>query len=242
MPRSLDFFLLIYTTILLITSCNYAKKSTKNPIEIAKQMLPSQGTRIQTLLFVPRDPIEDIIVGLIKCEKKSILMAQYRLNNRHVVDALIEAKGRGVFIEIIADQSAYFDTYNKTADLLAHKISIDWYKGIFSIMHHKMFIFGNNFFKGPLIIIGSANMSMRGYKSNRESVGFFNDPKMIAAGLKEFNRLKEECVKEIPTKEVLILNTATHPSLSTKPAAKKEGKKIPLNPTKQLVTVATRLK
>ena len=63
----------------------------------------TESPAICSVYFSPDDKLADRLVQLIEEEKSTLYVAVYCLTHHKVTDALIEAKGRGVDVQIIID-------------------------------------------------------------------------------------------------------------------------------------------
>src|SRR5438876_1226434 len=115
---AIDRYIIGYVLFLLICFVVSAHKyqSDSDPAEYAKKILLIDSEHIQKSFFVPKDDVEQIIIGLIKLEQKCIYIAQYRITNKKIAQALKEAKDRGIRIYIITDFSCFADRYQKITD------------------------------------------------------------------------------------------------------------------------------
>ncbi len=236
--RYFDISLLCYTLLLLIFSFSSAKTTKENPVNVAKEFL-GVGKKIRVPLFIPDIRVKPILLGLIISEQKSISAAQFRLNDKDIAQALIDAHKRGIPVRIVTDQSAFFDKYNKINALLQAGIEIRWYVVPFSIMHHKFFIFGKNLTNEPLLVTGSANMTVSGYTKNQENLNIFNDRSLITAYEQQFERLLKRTVREMPA-PAAALNKALTEKVFNIPLPKQNLLKSPAKQKKACTT--TRIK
>jgi phosphatidylserine/phosphatidylglycerophosphate/cardiolipin synthase-like enzyme len=60
--------------------------------------------RITHALFCPDDDSRGLLLDLIACEKKAIYFAAFLLTDEVIARALIDAKKRGVVVEVVTDQ------------------------------------------------------------------------------------------------------------------------------------------
>ncbi len=141
--------------------------------------------------FSPTDKVQSKLIALIKQEKKSIKIAVYLITDVAIIEALGDAKRRGVAVEIVADALS-FDSWGKAAALQAYDIPVYSYnRGQQSIMHNKFFIFGKNKDDKKLLWTGSFNPTQKADKHNRENVIIEDNEEVAQAYEREFETLKE---------------------------------------------------
>ncbi len=150
-----------------------------------------------TVYFSPEDHLEQRLISLIEKEKKSIYVAVYALTHRRIATALIEAKQRGVQVEVIVDR---FSVKAKSPLLLMSQEGIpisvwdsDPYKTKKShraLMHHKFCVFGDD-----LVWTGSFNWTYEASRTHKEDVIAIRDPTLAAAYKDQFYHIQStSCV------------------------------------------------
>jgi len=152
-------------------------------------------------LFSPDDQIEDYLINLIDSEKKRIRIAIFSFTSSRVANALLDARDRGIDIEIVADGDNSNGTYSKIALLRSHQIPLWLYpsdrsksKGSVGIMHNKFIIFSSSLFDEPLLWTGSYNFTRSANDRNQENVLITNNPTMIKAYQHTFEQLKKRSI------------------------------------------------
>ncbi len=153
--------------------------------------------------FSPKDHIADHLIALIQKETKSIQIAVYCFTHRGIAEALLEAKQRGVMVELLVDP------YSIKVDAPLEQL-VDagaavyvWAVGGKSmrkpIMHHKFCVFG-----AGLLWTGSFNFTYQAHKANQENVLVIDTPEVIQKYKDQFEALKKgPCVLY---REYLITN------------------------------------
>ncbi|MEX0940238.1 MAG: phospholipase D-like domain-containing protein [Candidatus Babeliales bacterium] len=192
-----------FLTILLFPICFFRLVSI-DYIEFARQSIFTNG-RILSVFFVPDDKVKNILLGLINNEKKYIFTAQYRLNDKDVVQALIEAHKRGVRLYIIVDSSALEDRFHKVKIVHAEGIPVHVYTG-YTIMHNKFFIFGQNFEHKAITWTGSANVTYAGLARNQENVFITESQFVIEKYKNKFTTLWNQTTPFQEIKMPVIIN------------------------------------
>lgn len=145
--------------------------------------------------FTPQDDITAIFIRMIHAETKSIHGAMYMFTDKKVAEALINAKKRGVEVQLIFDQISMVGC-GKGKLLQEHGVDVCVHRTesfnpyTMALMHHKFFIFGCNKDQKNLLWTGSWNCTLRGTAHNDENVIVLDDQQMIADYRACFDRLK----------------------------------------------------
>ncbi len=197
------FFSLIFIFYVLIFS-REQYGAYKFDAQFAKKELTTKTGYINEAFFVPNDKVKKLLLSLIDNEKSSILLAQYRITDPDLAQALCDAHKRGVKVNCITDHSCSVDKYQKLFMLQERKIPIAVYKKSFSIMHHKFFVFGRNIGNTPLLWTGSANGSRAGTTRNQENVIITNNKQLIGKFVERFRNLWQE-IKNQGKKELPVI-------------------------------------
>lgn len=140
----------------------------KNYVAIAHTMLIF-NTQAHRVLFVPEHPIKDVLLGLIISEKEAIIGAHYRLSDKDVIQALIDARRRHVHVELVVDQGALLEKHQKISLLQKAGVIVHVPKSPY-LMHNKFFLFQRSIYSKAIIWSGSANITGQGMHKNCENV------------------------------------------------------------------------
>lgn len=120
--------------------------------------------------FTPPQSCGDIIVNHITNAKDSIYIQAYGFTSEKIIKALIEAKNRGVKIEIILDRSNFNRKILNTIKQL-NQAEIPVYKdNVKGIAHNKVMIID-----GKKVITGSFNFTKNADYRNAENVVIINE-------------------------------------------------------------------
>ncbi len=133
--------------------------------------------------FSPDDGAEALVLKVINSSVSTIRLAAYSFNSPHVVEALLNAKKRGVDVEVIVD-----DRRNKRKNSIA-ALNLLVSAGIptrtISVyaMHHDKYIVAD----GASVQNGSFNYSKNAATSNSENViVLWNNPELAKAFLRHW--------------------------------------------------------
>lgn len=120
--------------------------------------------------FTPPSKCGDFIVEQIKQAKQSIYIQAYGFTSRKIIDALIEAKNKGVEIEIILDRSNFHKKKQQVIELLENNHIKVYQDKVAGIAHNKVMIIDN-----ITVITGSFNFTDNADKRNAENVIVLHD-------------------------------------------------------------------
>lgn len=164
---------------------------------LCSPLMAATAGQYATVYFSPEDHLEQRLISLIEKEKKSIHIAVYSLTHRRIATALIEAKQRGVQVEVIVDR---FSVKAKSPLLLMSQAGIPisvWdsdprrtKKSHRPLMHHKFCVFGDD-----MVWTGSFNWTYEASRSHKEDVIALRDPSLAAAYKDQFYHIQStSCV------------------------------------------------
>lgn len=123
--------------------------------------------------FSPSTDCEDKISERIRSAKSEIVAAVYSINNKKLVDALIEAKNRGVRLRVLTDYIQANQKSSKVVELLNAGVTIRVHSK-YKIEHNKFAVYD-----GKAISTGSFNWTGPAARSNSENC-LFNDEAAVA--------------------------------------------------------------
>ena len=89
-----------------------------------QRMLVDQKGNIKRVLFSPDNDLQSVLINLINNEHEHISIATFSFTNSSLAQALINAKKRGVRIEILADGGNAITSYSKISFLSENKIPV----------------------------------------------------------------------------------------------------------------------
>lgn len=192
------FLHIVFFNVLLLSS--FLQAFVDDDIEFAHKMLVRENQKIEQAFFTPdkSGTMKKVLIGLIKNEKKEICAAQFRLTDPDVAQALLEAFVRGVKITVITDYGNFAERYEKITKLFESGIATRYYAVPYSIMHHKYFVFMDNFLGEPILVTGSANSTKGGLGRNYENLIVTNSADLIESYKQHFGDLQRSTLTGIP--------------------------------------------
>lgn len=146
--------------------------------------------------FAPGDNLTVLLIEQIVAEKKSIHAAMYMLTDKKISQALIDAKMRGVDVQIIIDQIS-MSSCGKGKFLRQAGVTVfvhtteEFNPYTMPLMHNKFFIFGCNKNDAAMLWTGSWNCTVRGTQHNDENIIMIDDQETVQQYEAMFERLKQ---------------------------------------------------
>lgn len=152
------------------------------------------------VFFSPDDNIKQELVNLIDTEKQAIRVAIYSFTDKEIAQALINAKKRGVTVELVTDPSNIYAQYSKVSMLEREGIPVFVYdpehekENNYALMHHKFVVFDCcTQSRKPFVWTGSYNFTKSASTKNQENVVVLADEKTVQQFTAQFDRLKTRC-------------------------------------------------
>jgi phosphatidylserine/phosphatidylglycerophosphate/cardiolipin synthase-like enzyme len=170
------------TTIVLIFISLVCSTGTAKPIVHNVSTCPTFE-----VAFSPRKGSRDLIIETIANAEKSIFVAAYSFTSTTIVEALEQAKNRGVEVKIVLDKKRASER-GSVCNLLKNKKIAYRINSRYPIMHNKFMIIDV-----ATLQVGSFNYTKAAEKSNAENVLVINKcPELAAQYLTEWQRLWNE--------------------------------------------------
>lgn len=132
-------------------------------------VLPFNANAKVVVFFSPHGNCEQMIVKQINTAQKTVDAAVYSINNDNIVNALLDAKQRGVKIRILTDRIQATGKSSKVKYLYDNNINIRVHSN-FKIEHNKFAIYD-----GIYGSTGSFNWTNPAEKKNSENCIFFDN-------------------------------------------------------------------
>jgi Phosphatidylserine/phosphatidylglycerophosphate/cardiolipin synthases and related enzymes len=144
------------------------------------------------VFFSATDGCKDKIIKSINSAQKSIKIAIYHITSREIMQALIDAKKRGLDIKIVADGEQAKDKFSKVSLLIKEGIDVkitDYStrkkRFLTPKMHHKFMIIDRKY-----VMTGSFNFTASAEELNDENCVFIYDSvEVVEKFEREFERL-----------------------------------------------------
>lgn len=141
--------------------------------------------------------IKQRILSEVNNANQSIYLAMAYFTDRDIAMALVSAKSRNVFVDVILSSNIQNDTVKlilKGANIIIHAFETGDVRGI---MHHKFCLIDNK-----ITINGSYNYSINASNNNVENIHVSDDISIYSQFFSEFERLKYNIDNHIAVNEI----------------------------------------
>jgi phosphatidylserine/phosphatidylglycerophosphate/cardiolipin synthase-like enzyme len=138
--------------------------------------------------YSPKGGCTEAVVAEIKRARKEVLVQAYSFTSKPIAESLIEAKGRGVHVEILLDRSNEQEAYTELGHLLEHGMHphID---AQHAIAHNKIMIIDRK-----TLITGSFNFTHQAEAENAENLLVIKGhPELLHFYMDNFTAHKAHC-------------------------------------------------
>jgi phosphatidylserine/phosphatidylglycerophosphate/cardiolipin synthase-like enzyme len=138
--------------------------------------------------FSPKGGCTDVVVSHLRQARREVLVMAYSFTSKPIAQALIDAKGRGVHVEILLDRSNEQETYSELAPFLEQGLTplIDAHH---AIAHNKVMILDHR-----TLITGSFNFTHQAEADNAENLLVIKgQPHLVNAYRENFLAHKTHC-------------------------------------------------
>ena len=123
-----------------------------------------QGPQDLHPYFSPNGGCTEAVVSALKGAKKSVFVQAYSFTSAPIARALVDAKKRGVDVQVILDKSQRAEKYS-SATFLANEGIPTYIDSIHKIAHNKVMVID-----GVTVITGSFNFTKSAEEGNAENL------------------------------------------------------------------------
>lgn len=149
-------------------------------------ILPATGT-VQ-IAFTPGDEADRILIDAIQNARRQILVQAFSFTHRKIAQALIQAKRRGVDVQLIGDkQQTWGISGERIADLAAAGVRV-LLDGEHDSAHNKVMVIDQGF-SDAVLVTGSMNFTYAAQYRNAENLLLFRgNPALVDAYFTNWKR------------------------------------------------------
>jgi phosphatidylserine/phosphatidylglycerophosphate/cardiolipin synthase-like enzyme len=130
---------------------------------------PSSVPQGVQVYFSPRGGATDAVVNALDRATNSVLVQAYSFTSAPIAKALVDARRRGVKVQVILDKSQRTEKYSE-ADFLAHSSIPTLIDAEHAVAHNKVMVIDHF-----LVLTGSFNFTKAAEESNAENLLLIND-------------------------------------------------------------------
>ena len=142
--------------------------------------------------FTPGNRVEMAIAEVIAAARQRILVQAYSFTNPLIVQALAEAKSRGVDVIVLLDKSNRNQKYS-AADFTSHSGIETLIDDKHAIAHNKVMIIDDQ-----IVITGSYNFTRAAEKSNAENLVIIESVPIAEKYLRNWQRHRNHAQRYLP--------------------------------------------
>ncbi len=169
----------------------------------AAAVLPGEGS-IQ-VAFAPWDDVERLLIEAVAGARREILVQAFLLTSRTFASSLIDAKARGINVQVLADGRQHVETPGSLLDLLQqHGIPV-WLETRYRNAHNKIVVIdvddpGGTSIAKPVVISGSFNFTWSAQRFNAENLIVIRDhPSLAARFARNWRRHRQQAIRLQPS-------------------------------------------
>jgi phosphatidylserine/phosphatidylglycerophosphate/cardiolipin synthase-like enzyme len=136
--------------------------------------------------FSPKGSCTDVVVREIKAARREILVLAYSFTSRPIAEALVDAKLRGVHVDVVLDHSNETEPHTEMPFLVEQGL-VPVIDAHHAIAHNKVMILD-----GRTLITGSFNFTHQAENENAENLLIIKGhPELVGAYRQNFHAHKE---------------------------------------------------
>ena len=150
---------------------------------------PAAGEVSVAAHFSPWDNCPAEIMRLIDRARRTADLCVFTITDDRIAEAVCKAHGRGVRVRVITDNHKAEDLGSDIADLCGRGIPVHFDPDEHH-MHHKFAVFDD-----AVLLTGSYNWTRSAGRFNRENLLVTDDPRLVAAYRRAFERLWGELAR-----------------------------------------------
>jgi phosphatidylserine/phosphatidylglycerophosphate/cardiolipin synthase-like enzyme len=149
------------------------------PLLEAAEHGPFRPTSVD-VWFSPDGGCTDACVKALDEAKSSVYVQAYSFTSQPIAHALVEAKKRGVRVEVVLDKSQRTEKYS-AADFVAHAGIPTYIDAVHAIAHNKIIVIDS-----AVVLTGSFNFTKAAEHSNAENLLIIRDLKLAVRYLQNW--------------------------------------------------------
>jgi len=159
------------------------------PDHVVAEPVPMAQIRVY---FTPGNRVEMAIAEVIAAARQRILVQAYSFTNPLIVQALAEAKSRGVDVIVLLDKSNRNQKYS-AADFTSHSGLETLIDDKHAIAHNKVMIIDDQ-----IVITGSYNFTRAAEKSNAENLVIIESVPIAEKYLRNWQKHRNHAQRYLP--------------------------------------------
>lgn len=163
----------------------YSQDHFGPPPEDRSRPVYFNGAMLPGYSFSPAGRTEEDLITAARFARRSIKAAVFSFYSAAIGEALVEARKRGVDVEVVTDRVQASQSY-MTSYLAENGVRFRWSRGQSGrgVMHHKFAVFD-----GKLLMTGSFNWSINAQSNNFENMYYTSAPDYVSAFSSHFDEV-----------------------------------------------------
>ncbi|MFM1801376.1 MAG: Phospholipase precursor [Planctomycetota bacterium] len=141
------------------------------------------------VLFSPKDPCADRIIGLIRSAKVSIDLCVFTITDNRLTESVLDAARRGLKVRVITDDMKTEDLGSDIERIAAAGVPVKLDRSPFH-MHHKFAVFDRT-----TALTGSYNWTRNASEENMENLLVTRERQIVQPFIDEFERLWKDLLE-----------------------------------------------
>ena len=172
----------------------WAQAASAYDFSLIRQPAEIKAAGTVQVAFTPGDEGTALIVQAIEGARKQVLVQAYSFTSRSIAQALIEARRRGLDVQLMADpRQAHSSDYGMVAYVAAAGVP-SFFDEEHDSAHNKVMVIDAET-SNPVVITGSFNFSHAAQHKNSENLLLFRgNPQLTAAYLRNWRKHREHAV------------------------------------------------
>ncbi len=160
------------------------------PATAADEALTLTARGTVQIAFTPGDDAAGLIVDAIRKARRQVLVQTYSFTHEAIGQALIDAKRRGIDVQVIADQRQIESIATSKIEWLVEQGVLVWVDADHAAAHNKVMVIDNGAAEA-LVITGSFNFTQAAQHRNAENLLILRgNPTLVEAYAANWRRHK----------------------------------------------------
>jgi len=184
----------IIVALCLGAGLSWAQPAPAFDFSLIRQPVAIAAAGTVQVAFTPGDNGTALIVQAVENARKQVLVQAYSFTSRDIAQALIEARRRGLDVQLIADPKQADNNKNGMVAYVAGAGVPTFFDEEHDSAHNKVMVIDAES-ANPVVITGSFNFSRAAQHKNAENLLLFRgNPQLAAAYLRNWRKHREHAV------------------------------------------------
>lgn len=164
--------------------------SLLSPWALADEALQLNARGTVQVAFTPGDDAAGLVIAAVRKARRQVLVQTYSFTHPDIAQALVDAKRRGVDVQVIADPRQMETIATSRVEWLAEQGVALWIDGEHAAAHNKVMIIDNGF-ADAVLLTGSFNFTQAAQYRNAENLLLLRgNPNLVEAYAANWRRHK----------------------------------------------------